>query len=268
MNRRNAFHSAAVLLAHSPLSFFGAARFYTGKNGTGLLKILLSSINILTIGVCYITINNNELQMVFIIIFVILTLVNLIWYYSDFMNLAYDNTLDKTGENLKYHDKRVPAIFYWLLITSGATGLHNYYMRQTIRGLIESCLFVLVIVTAAAMFLITPGAGRNIMLIACAVLTLGLVIMVLFDFVSALTGYYPQTGFVFEEEPVKSRVSGLILNLFGGFLGFDRFYLGYKISGFIKLLSIGGIIIFQLIDMILLYAGWMKDSEGQQLLNS
>ncbi|MCS7264021.1 MAG: TM2 domain-containing protein [Armatimonadetes bacterium] len=63
----------------------------------------------------------------------------------------------------------------------------------------------------------------------------------------------------------KSYLAAALLAWFLGFLGIDRFYLGYIGLGVIKLLTCGGCGIWQLIDSILIVAGFMRDSNGKEL---
>lgn len=57
----------------------------------------------------------------------------------------------------------------------------------------------------------------------------------------------------------------VLLSLFVGGLGIDRFYLGYTGLGIAKLLTGGGCGIWWLIDLILIVMGKMKDADGQDL---
>ena len=50
-----------------------------------------------------------------------------------------------------------------------------------------------------------------------------------------------------------------------GFLGVDRFYLGKVGTGILKLLTIGGLGIWWLIDLILTLAGVQRDKDGRLL---
>lgn len=63
----------------------------------------------------------------------------------------------------------------------------------------------------------------------------------------------------------KSYLVAALLAWFLGFLGIDRFYLGYIGLGVIKLLTCGGCGIWQLIDFILILAGVMRDANGNEL---
>ena len=60
-------------------------------------------------------------------------------------------------------------------------------------------------------------------------------------------------------------VVAILLSIFVGYLGIDRFYLGYIGLGVLKLLTLGGIGIWYLIDMILIASGNLKDADGQEL---
>jgi hypothetical protein len=50
-----------------------------------------------------------------------------------------------------------------------------------------------------------------------------------------------------------------------GFFGVDRFYLGKVGTGIVKLLTLGGLGIWWLIDLILTLAGVQRDKEGRLL---
>ena len=57
----------------------------------------------------------------------------------------------------------------------------------------------------------------------------------------------------------------LLLSIFLGELGIDRFYLGYIGLGILKLLTGGGLGIWWLVDLILIATGKMKTKDGQEL---
>lgn len=53
----------------------------------------------------------------------------------------------------------------------------------------------------------------------------------------------------------KNMAIAKILSLFFGFLGLDRFYLGYYGLGILKLLTIGGFGFWWLCDFIFIFTG-------------
>jgi hypothetical protein len=63
----------------------------------------------------------------------------------------------------------------------------------------------------------------------------------------------------------KDWLAALLLSIFLGQLGIDRFYLGYIGLGVLKLLTGGGCGIWWLIDVILIATDSLKDAKGRPL---
>jgi hypothetical protein len=72
--------------------------------------------------------------------------------------------------------------------------------------------------------------------------------------------YYGYPGF-----SDKEFLTALLLSIFLGGLGVDRFYLGYTGLGIAKLLTLGGCGIWSIIDIILIATGKLPDAEGRPL---
>ncbi len=71
-------------------------------------------------------------------------------------------------------------------------------------------------------------------------------------------GYPPQAG--------KDWTTTLLLSIFLGAFGVDRFYVGKTGTGIIKLLTVGGCGIWWLVDIILIVTGSFTDANGQPLV--
>lgn len=63
----------------------------------------------------------------------------------------------------------------------------------------------------------------------------------------------------------KDWLVALLLSVFLGGLGVDRFYLGYIGLGILKLITAGGLGVWWLIDVILIATNKLTDSEGKEL---
>jgi hypothetical protein len=63
----------------------------------------------------------------------------------------------------------------------------------------------------------------------------------------------------------KQWLTALLFSIFLGGLGVDRFYLGYTGLGVFKILTLGGLGVWWLIDMILMACNEIKDANGNEL---
>jgi TM2 domain-containing membrane protein YozV len=65
----------------------------------------------------------------------------------------------------------------------------------------------------------------------------------------------------------RSRLIALLLCLFLGCFGAHRFYIGKTGTGVLMLLTLGGLGIWMLIDLILIAAGSLRDAEDRRVYN-
>lgn len=61
---------------------------------------------------------------------------------------------------------------------------------------------------------------------------------------------------------MKNKTVAILLSLFFGYFGVDRFYLGYTTMGAIKLVTGGGFGVLWLVDFIRLLTGSLKPADG------
>lgn len=63
----------------------------------------------------------------------------------------------------------------------------------------------------------------------------------------------------------KSWRIAFLLSIFLGYLGADRFYIGRTRSAIVKMVTLGGLGIWWLSDIILIASGYRRDAKGQPL---
>ena len=59
--------------------------------------------------------------------------------------------------------------------------------------------------------------------------------------------------------------TALLLSIFLGFWGVDRFYLGYILYGIIKFFTVGGFFVWWIIDIVRIASNTLRDADGMRL---
>jgi len=70
-------------------------------------------------------------------------------------------------------------------------------------------------------------------------------------------------GYVDTEISPKSRLAALLLCFLFGVFGVHRFYVGKIGTGILMLITLGGLGIWALVDLILIVVGSFRDKEGR-----
>jgi len=67
------------------------------------------------------------------------------------------------------------------------------------------------------------------------------------------------------EPKERSWLVALLLSIFFGYLGIDRFYIGRTRSAVVKMVTLGALGVWWLSDIILIAGEWRKDAWGRPL---
>ncbi|KAF9168878.1 hypothetical protein BGZ80_004996 [Entomortierella chlamydospora] len=84
------------------------------------------------------------------------------------------------------------------------------------------------------------------------------------EFISGLFNSMGKKDHICESD--RSYPIAILLSIFFGYVGIDRFYLGYIISSLLKLITAGGFGIWYIIDIILIVIGALPDHNGCALV--
>jgi len=215
------YHITLLLAVY--FGWCGLDRFYIGKVGTGILKLI--------------TFGGFGL-----------------WWLIDVIFILLNKRTDVDGKNLLDSDKKETTILCLLSLNGILSYLYlGFYGLALIKvGLI---IFSLIFYSFNI-----PFIGSFLLFIYS--------IWAIVDIYLAISGRFSSdiNGVVINNKGEKSQSITLILVLIGGFLALDRFYLGYRTLGILKLFSFGGFGLWVIVDFILIITNSLKDAEGKPMV--
>lgn len=85
------------------------------------------------------------------------------------------------------------------------------------------------------------------------------------DIYLVLNDEYESNKYAIMEDEIKSQSVAIMFSVFGGIFGLDRFYLGYRTMGILKIFTLGGLGISAILDFILIYLNILKDAHGNEM---
>ena len=69
-----------------------------------------------------------------------------------------------------------------------------------------------------------------------------------------------------EQPSPRSRAAALVFAVLGGFFGIHRFYVGKPVTGLLMPLTLGGLGLWWLVDVVLVGIGDFTDGDGRRVL--
>lgn len=223
------------------LGWTGIDRYYLGKIGTGILKMI-------TFGGLG------------------------IWWIIDLYILVGSKTpKDIGGVPLKDSETKASFTYLFLTVFANGFGLHYLYLGFTRLAFTRLGLSVLYLILFWSG--ITSGRGyyhtpNPVLVFLTMAVLLILLLWAVIDIYLAITGKVATdaAGNPLTAGEPKYQSICLILALVGGFVGFDRFYLGHRVLGILKLFTLGGLFMWYFLDIVLAVLNVHKDSRGEPLL--
>lgn len=177
-----------------------------------------------------------------------------VWWIIDIFLILFNKQKDIAGQELEGADEKDSTVLAYL--TLGGL-FHYFYLGMYRLGTIRAVLVGLMVLTAIfgliqiyAFFAIVQG------------------IWTLFDLYLVLSGRltHDVNGTSVKSSPQKYQSIAMLFSVFAGFIGMDRFYLGHRVHGLLKLFTLGGLGLWWLLDIVLIILNVLKDVDGNALI--
>jgi TM2 domain-containing membrane protein YozV len=164
-----------------------------------------------------------------------------IWWFIDVLLILYNKQTDIDGNPLDGQERREPLMLIYCSVFYGFLGFDRFYLNQTGLGVVKA---------------ITFG---------------GLGVWYLIDIYLALKHKLAkegkdEAGRPLQEGERKYQTVALLFSITAGTFAFDRFYLGHRSLGMIKLFTLGAAGLWTVLDIILLILNSLKDAQGNTLI--
>ena len=262
-------HIVAVFLTVL-FGIVGINKFYLGKMGKGLLKTAMfaaASLFLIIGKSSYYLYNDMSL----IAIGGVIATASVAWWFFDIYAICYNRVFDINDRNLKGQTHRNNILLSYFTIIFGIFGLHAIYINKGKQG---AAKFIMA-VTAISLYLwgeylrngnfMGESSKGDMFFIISIVLFSFIVLWWVLDIYFVLTDEYESEKFAITEDKKRSQAVAILFAVFGGMFGLDRFYLGYRTLGILKLFTLGGLGISYILDVILIYLNVLKDASGKEM---
>jgi TM2 domain-containing membrane protein YozV len=265
--RRN--HIVAVFLTVL-FGIVGIHKFYIGKMGKGLLKTAIFGLSL-----TFIFLGKNSYYLyndtTIIAIGVATAIAALIWWWYDIYTVCYNRVFDINDRRLKGQSHRNNILLSYFTIIFGVLGIHSIYVNKGKQGAFKVIMLITAVILYSwgkylkeSNFMGESSTGEVIFIIAIVLFSF-IVLWWMLDIYFVLNEEYISNKFAIVEDETRSQAVAILFAVFGGMFGLDRFYLGYRTLGILKLFTLGGFGISYILDVILIYLNVLKDADGKEM---
>lgn len=265
--RRN--HIVAVFLTVL-FGIVGIHKFYIGKMGKGILKAAIFGLSLTFIFLgrkSYYLYNDTTL----IAIGTAAAIAGIAWWWYDIYAVCYNRIFDINDRRLKGQSHRNNILLSYFTIIFGLLGIHAIYINKGKQGAVKVIMFI----TATTLYLwseylkysnfMGESSTGEMIFVASIVLFSFVILWWMLDVYFVLSDEYISDKFAIVEDKTRSQAVAILFAVFGGMFGLDRFYLGYRTLGILKLFTLGGFGISYILDVILIYLNVLKDASGKEM---